>query len=158
MKKQIFIILTTLFLTGMTTVAMAGNKSSGSQNNMMSNNMMSASHDTRISLGLSPMMKQHQLANMRGHIEAIQKIVGLIAAGKFDNASEIAHSDLGLTDKMKKMCSMFTNADFRQLGFAFHKSADQLAVVLKTRNTQQSLQALHTTMHYCVQCHATFRQ
>ena len=156
MKKQIFIIFTALFLTGTAMLSAAGNANDDMNNTM--NTIMPASHDTRISLGLPPMMKQHQLANMRGHIEAIQKIVGLIADGEFDKASEIAHSDLGLTDKMKKMCSMFTNADFRQLGFAFHKSADQLAVVLKTRNTQQSLQALHTTMHYCVQCHATFRQ
>jgi len=157
MKKQIFIILSALLFTGMTSITLAANKSSESHDNMMSN-MMSAHHDTRISLGLSPMKKQHQLANMRGHIEAVQQIIGLIAEGKFDNASDIAHAQLGLTEQMKKMCSMFSNTDFRQLGFAFHKSADKLGDVLKTGNTQQSLQALHNTMHYCVQCHATFRQ
>ncbi|MDQ6972072.1 MAG: cytochrome C, partial [Mariprofundaceae bacterium] len=58
---------------------------------------ISQSHDGRISLGLNPQMKQHQLANMRSHLEAIQSIVGLLAENKFDEAAAIAHSKLGLT-------------------------------------------------------------
>jgi len=158
MKKQMLIVFTALFLTCMSIMSAAGNSKDDMSNTMSHNNMMTTSDDTRISLELPPMMKQHQLSNMRGHVEAVRNIIGLIADKEFDKASEVAHSQLGLTEQMKKMCSMFNNADFRQLGFAFHNSADQLAIVLKTKNTQQSLQALNTTMHYCVQCHATFRQ
>ncbi len=115
-------------------------------------------NDGRISLGLSPQRKKHQLANMRSHVEAIQTIIGLIGDGNFTTASDIAHSKLGLTEEMEKMCSMFNNQHFRELGFKFHKSADDLAEVLKTKDLKKSLHALHTTMGYCVQCHATFRQ
>lgn len=114
--------------------------------------------DTRISLQLSPEMKQHQLANMRGHVAAVRSIVGLMAEGKFAEASGVAHAQLGLTPEMQSMCDMFGNEDFRKLGYAFHKSGDELGEVLKTKDTSQSLRALNRTMQYCVECHATFRQ
>jgi hypothetical protein len=121
-------------------------------------NMQHSMSDNRISLNLSPEMKQHQLSNMRSHVEAVEAITGLLAAGKFEQASQVAHSKLGLTDEMMKMCSMFENEKFNQLGMAFHKSGDELGNALQSKDMKKSLQALHDTMGYCVQCHATFRQ
>lgn len=115
--------------------------------------------DDRVSAGVHPEMKQHQLANMRSHVVAVQSIVGHLAESEFDQASQIAHSQLGLTDEMKKMCStMSDNKEFVSLGLAFHKSGDDLGDALKTKNLKKSLQALQTTMDYCVKCHASFRQ
>jgi len=114
--------------------------------------------DGRVSLGLQGPRKQHQLAMMRSHLEAVGDIVDAIALGKFDRASETARLQLGLTPQMKKMCNGFKNEDFRKLGLAFHASADDLARVLKTHDTAASLQALHTTMQYCTSCHRTYRQ
>lgn len=115
--------------------------------------------DERLSLGLSPEMKQHQLKNMRSHVVAIQSIVGHLANNEFDQAAQVAHSELGLTEEMRKMCStMSDNEKFRQLGLAFHQSGDDLGDTLKKKDMKKSLQALQTTMGYCVQCHATFRQ
>jgi len=119
---------------------------------------MTDSQDSRTSLGLPEPMRINQLAMMRGHLEAVSEIVSLIGEGKFDKASAIAHQRLGLTPEMQKMCSMFGNEKFRNLGFAFHKSADHLGDVLKTRDTSASLKALHSTMNYCISCHRTFRQ
>ncbi|MCX7193314.1 MAG: cytochrome C [Proteobacteria bacterium] len=114
--------------------------------------------DTRISLGLTPEMKQHQLSNMREHVEAIKSIVGLMAENKFEDASKIAHIKLGLTPEMQSMCSMFDNENFKNLGFAFHKSGDDLGDALHTKDVKTSLRALNKTMEYCVTCHATYRQ
>lgn len=114
--------------------------------------------DARTSLGLSAEMKQHQLTNMRGHVEAIKSIVGLMAESKFEEASKIAHAKLGLTPEMKEMCDKFDNKDFRTLGLAFHKSGDDLGEALKTKDVNTSLRALNTTMQYCVECHSTYRQ
>ena len=114
--------------------------------------------DTRISLGVSGPMKQHQLSNMRSHVEAIKSIVGFMAEQKFDEASKIAHAKLGLTPEMQAMCGMFGNEDFAKLGFAFHKSGDDLGDALKTKDVNASLRALNKTMQYCVECHATYRQ
>ncbi|MDD2915409.1 MAG: cytochrome C [Gallionella sp.] len=117
-----------------------------------------AGGDKRISLALAPEMKQHQLSNMREHVEAIRSIVGLIAGNDFAKASEIAHLKLGLTEETRKMCEMFGNEKFRKLGLAFHKSGDDLGDVLLKKNVTQSLEALSRTMGYCVECHATYRQ
>jgi hypothetical protein len=128
---------------------------------MMENARMQGMHDgkdTRVSLGLSVPMRRMQMAMMRDHLKAVEEIVGLIAAGRFDQASDIAHKRLGLTPEMKRMCSMFGNKDFETMGIAFHKSADHLGDVLKTRDTAASLRALHTTMQACVACHESFRQ
>jgi hypothetical protein len=114
--------------------------------------------DTRTSLGVSPKMKQHQLSNMRSHLEAIKSIVGLMSESKFEDASIIAHTKLGLTPEMKDMCSMFNNEEYEQLGLAFHMSGDDLGNVLHTKDVNASLRALNKTMQYCVECHATYRQ
>ncbi|MBI5890476.1 MAG: cytochrome c [Nitrosomonadales bacterium] len=114
--------------------------------------------DMRTSLGLSGQMKQHQLANMREHVEAIKSIVGLMSEQKFEEASGVAHAKLGLTPDMQSMCNMFENENFRKLGFAFHQSGDDLGDVLKTKDMGASLRALNRTMQYCVECHAGYRQ
>ena len=119
---------------------------------------MGTSGDERISLGLAPEQKQQQLANMRSHLKAVQDIVGMISENRFNEASEIAHDKLGLTPEMQKMCNMFNNAGFRDMGLAFHRSADELGETLKRGNVTESLHALHGTMNYCVQCHASYRQ
>lgn len=114
--------------------------------------------DNRISLKLKPMQKQHQLKNMRSHLEAIQKITGLLANENYEEASVVAYQKLGSTTEMKMMCSSFGNKTFENLGLDFHKSADTLSEVLKTKDSKASLEALSTTINYCVQCHATYRQ
>jgi cytochrome c556 len=115
-------------------------------------------NDERISLNLPPKMKQHQLANMRAHLKAVQEIVGLIAAQDFKQASQITHQQLGMSKRMTKMCNRIDNEGFKALGMAFHKSADELGETLLTEDTAASLRALNQTMNYCVQCHAVYRQ
>ena len=114
--------------------------------------------DARISLGLSPEMKQHQLSNMREHLEAVNSVISLMSENKFEDASKIAHSKLGSTPEMLKMCRMMGNENFTTLGLAFHKSGDDLGNALKTKDVNASLRALNKTMQYCVECHATYRQ
>ena len=114
--------------------------------------------DKRVSLGLSRGMNQHLLSNMRAHLEATQSIIGLLSEGKFEKASEVAHSKLGLTEEMKQMYDMFENEEFKKLGLAFHKSGDDLGNALQTKNMKAALRALNKTMQHCVKCHATFSQ
>ena len=146
-----------LFIAGIAMFSYAENEKS-SAGEMTHHSMKHSIDDVRISLNLSPEMKQHQLSNMRSHLEAVQVITSLIAEKEFKKASEIAHSKLGLTEEMRKMCNMFNNEDFTALGLAFHESGDSLGDALKTRDTTKSLRALQSTLGYCVQCHATFRQ
>ncbi|MBQ0720609.1 MAG: cytochrome c [Gammaproteobacteria bacterium] len=114
--------------------------------------------DDRTSLNLSPAMKQHQLKNMRAHLAAIQDIIVQLSSGNFAQASNTAHQKLGLTEEMAAMCNSFESETFKELGLGFHKSADELGVVLAKGNTEDSLAALGKTMTYCVACHAQFKQ
>jgi hypothetical protein len=153
--KRVIILLGILFSVGITITSFAEDHAI---EQMEHHKVMNPINDGRISLNLSPQMKAHQLSNMRSHIVAIQTIIGLIGEGDFNKASKIAHSKLGMTEKMKKMCNMFDNDNFKKLGLQFHKSADILSDVLQTKDMNKSLRALHNTMNYCIQCHAIFRQ
>ena len=117
-----------------------------------------ATSDKRISLALNSMQKQHQLKNMRSHLEAIQNIIKLLAKENYDEASKVAYTKLGSTTEMKLMCSSFGNENFENLGLDFHKSADKMSEVFKNKDKNASLEALSTTMNYCIQCHSTFKQ
>lgn len=155
--KQVVLFTAVMIFTGMATASHASDNDSAS-GEMQHHHMMHEVNDGRVSLGLSTQMKQHQLTNMRSHLEAVRDIIGLIAEQEFDEASGIAHSKLGLTEEMQQMCSMFNNAEFMKLGMAFHQSGDVLGDVLKTKDTNKSLRALQNTLGYCVECHAAFRQ
>jgi len=158
MKKSVVVL--GMFFVGVAFTSHAKD-SSESMDEMTHHNMMHMNEtnvDGRVSLGLSAKVKQHQLSNMRSHLKAVQDIIGFIAIEDFDQASQTAHSKLGLTEKMEKMCNMFDNDDFKKLGLAFHESADVLGDVLQEKDTGKSLHALRNTMNYCIQCHATFRQ
>lgn len=157
MNKYQNILCGMLFFAGAVMTVCAQDKNSMVANTMH-RSMMHSANDERISLGLLPAQKQHQLSNMRSHVEAVRDIVGFIAAEEFEKASQTAHTKLGLTEEMKMMCDSFGNEDFKKLGMAFHKSGDALGDVLQTKDTNASLRALNTTLGYCVQCHATFRQ
>ena len=152
MKKSLAIATALIAIIGLNSAFAEETMHMGNHHHDMS--MM----DTRTSLGLSEQMKQHQLSNMREHVEAIKSIVGFIAEKKFEDASQVAHAKLGLTPEMQSMCNMFENENFKKLGFAFHKSGDDLGDALKTKDVNASLRALNKTMEYCVTCHATFRQ
>ena len=114
--------------------------------------------DTRISLGLSSNIKHRQLVNMRAQMAATQTIIGLLAEEKFGQASEVSRAKLALSNEMKQIYDLSNNEDYKNLGLAFHNSADELSTALQTKDMKKSLQALRNTMDYCVQCHNKFRQ
>lgn len=114
--------------------------------------------DKRIPLNLPPMMAQHQKANMREHLKAVNEIVGYMGAKDFTQASKTAHEKLGLTTQMKQMCDNMPNETFRTMALDFHQSGDALAEVLKTKDADQSLKALDAVLTKCTACHEMFRQ
>lgn len=155
--KKILTGISVFIGIAVSTVACAADPAMRHDEHMHQMHQMHA-EDARISLGLAPQMKQHQLSNMREHMQAIQTITGLLAESKFAEASEIASTQLGSTPEMLSMCSMMGNENFEKLGLAFHKSGDDLGAALKSGDMKASLRALDKTMQYCVECHATYRQ
>ncbi len=120
--------------------------------------MAQLADDERVSLHMSPEQAQHQLMNMRSHLQAVQTIVDYLGKDEYDSAAAVASAKLGMSEEMRMMCSAFDNAEFEQLGLAFHQSADKMSEVFKTRNKDKSLAALSQTLNYCVTCHARFKQ
>lgn len=115
--------------------------------------------DDRQSLGIKGTPQGvHQLSNMREHLAAISEIVGLMNTGKYDEASTIATEKLGLTLEKNSMCGSFKNQSFEQMGVVFHKSGDNLAQTLKTKDYAKSMVALEKVLNGCVLCHSTFKQ
>ena len=158
MKLKVLVLFSTMtFFWGLPLFSLAEEKAH-QPFEMKHHHMIHPIKDERVSLGLSPEMKHHQLANMRSHLEAVQAITGFIAEKEFVKASDIAKSRLGLNEEMRNMCDSFGNEDFTALGLAFHRSADELSEVLKTEDLGQSLNALQKTLSYCVQCHKHYRQ
>jgi hypothetical protein len=151
--KRILLAVYSVVATASVCGAFAAEEKMHMENNRHEMSMM----DTRTSLGATPEMKQHHLMNMRAHVEAIASIVGLMAEKKFEDAAGVAHSMLGIRAEMQAMCGMFKNEKYEKLGLAFHKSADDLGDVLKTKDVNASLRALNKTLQYCVECHATYR-
>ena len=129
----------------------------GQHNGEMMHNM-SMKPDHRISLNPSPKKAQHQLMNMRNHLEAVQSIITYLSKDEFDSASVVASAKLGLTKEMQLMCSSFGNNEYEDLGIGFHNSADAMSEVFKTKDKDKSLAALSVTLNYCVTCHANFKQ
>ncbi len=114
--------------------------------------------DTRIPLNLPPMMAQHQKANMREHLKAVNEVVRYIGTKDFAMASKTAHEKLGITPQMKQMCDNMPNETFRTMALDFHQSGDALGEVLKTKDTDRSLKALDAVLTKCTGCHEMFRQ
>lgn len=158
MKKKLFLLIGAALLSAIPPSVGAEQNNVAETSRHMMHHRMPVVEDTRTSLNLPPAMKQHQLANMRNHLDALRRIISAISTEQFEQASKIASQELGLTKQMEAMCNQFKNESFKEIGMSFHKSGDDLATVLKGGDMQKSLQALNTTMSYCVNCHAAYKQ
>jgi len=124
----------------------------------MSHDMSGGAHDDkRTPLKIPPMMKSHVLGNMRDHLAAVNEAVKLIGAGNFEAASRVIHDRLGTNEEMMKMCGMFGNDTYKEMGLAMHASADVLSAEMKSKDTGKIMKALSGTLEKCVACHDTFR-
>lgn len=112
--------------------------------------------DTRRTLDVPDAMKEHQKQNMREHLRAVQQVTALMAHEEWDQAAGVAHAQLGLTDEMRRMCSMF-GPEFMAMGLEFHESGDRLGEALKTKDRHKAQAALAETLEKCVVCHDTFK-
>lgn len=119
----------------------------------------SAAGDTRQPLPLTAMMAEHQKANMRQHLEAIQHIVAALARDDMA-AVEKATATIGLSESMGRMCEhMGAGAPgFTPMALNFHRTADGIATAARTGDRKAVLDALDATLQTCTGCHATWRQ
>ncbi|MBI3201871.1 MAG: cytochrome c [Myxococcales bacterium] len=115
--------------------------------------------DKRAPVPLLPMMANHQKANMRDHLLAVQEIVVALASGDFA-AVEKAAGRIGYSAEMGRMCShMGMGAPgFTDKALGFHRAADKIVAAARARDEKRVLQELGTTLETCTSCHSTWKQ
>ena len=117
------------------------------------------SSDKRRSVKMTAKMSEHQLKNMRAHLDAITAIVDAMATMNFKKM-ESESLRLASSPKMKMMCNNMGKATpgFTQMGLALHSTADRLVSAAKKRNYSLFVKNLAATLHTCTTCHSTFKQ
>lgn len=139
--------------------------------------MTTPSADTRQLLDFPPPMREHMLANMRSHLEALQAILAALATNELAKAGDIAETRLGLAspgaascnpkhaskdaDMMASMMGEHMPEQMRAYGFAMHESATrfaaQAAEARQTGDLKPALAALAEVTQHCAACHAAYR-
>ena len=119
-----------------------------------------AQEDQRIFVEMPKMMQEHQLANMRDHLNAINEILMYMANDDLDKAGDIAENRLGMssmpTHQAKRMGKLMPK-EMKAIGFSMHKAASRFALRAKEGKVAPALKALQEVTAACVACHATYR-
>lgn len=123
-----------------------------------------AEGDSRIAVEMPAMMQDHMRANMRDHLLSINEIQGLLAAGKYDAAADIAEKRIGMSSLESHGASHmagFMPKGMQDTGTAMHQAASRFAVTAQeagvTRDLPRALGALSQVTTQCVACHAGYR-
>jgi cytochrome c556 len=115
--------------------------------------------DERAPVPLLPMMANHQKAEMRDHLAAVQEIVAALATEDYPGIEQAA-ARIGSSEQTGQMCTHMGAAasDFTEQALAFHRTADGIAAAARDRDRTRVLAELGTTMRACTSCHATWKQ
>lgn len=141
-----------------------------------------AGNDGRQLVNFPPEMRQHTLANMRDHLEALSEILGAISAAQYAKASQIASARLGMDSPSAAGCkaeeasspaqqsnpanrdhqmAQFMPEAMRSIGLSMHQAASDFAAeaakAKKTDNPKPALAALSKVTQQCSACHAAYR-
>jgi hypothetical protein len=117
------------------------------------------SSDKRQSVKMTAQMGEHQLKNMRDHLEAITEIVGAMVNKDFKKMEKGA-SRLASSPKMKMMCNNMGKATpgFTKMGLALHSTADKMVHAAKNKDHNLFVKKLGATLRTCTSCHSAFKQ
>jgi cytochrome c556 len=115
--------------------------------------------DNRKPVFLTEMMAEHQKANMRGHLEAIQEILGAFAEKNFAKMAD-SGKKLGTSAEMTNMCQHMGQATpgFTEVALKMHSEADKITEAALKKNLNGVLAATHRTLQACTACHSAFKQ
>lgn len=176
MKRALFVPFILAALTG----------SVAAQDHDMMNHsvhMGAVGDDGRQLVNFPSQVRQHLLANMRNHLDALSGILAALAEGDYGKAGQIADARLGLDspaaagckvgpdspDKrkmsgpmdMKQMMARYMPESMRKVGLAMHQSASDFAVAAaktaKTGDGKPTYAALARVTQQCVACHSAYR-
>ncbi|MFA7291128.1 MAG: hypothetical protein WC023_02665 [Rhodocyclaceae bacterium] len=137
--------------------------------------------DGRQLVNFPPPMRDHTLANMRDHLQALSEIIGALSVGNYVQAANIANARLGMESPSADGCASDNSAapkmskpasieqlmnermpeGMRRIGLEMHKSASAFAVeankAANSGNAQPALAALSRVTQQCASCHAAYK-
>jgi cytochrome c556 len=119
-----------------------------------------AAEDARVPVELPPMMQEHMLANMRDHLETLDRLLAHLAADQLDAAAELAEQRLGMSsldDHGAEHMAQFMPEGMRAAGNAMHRAASRFARVAVEGDRDRALAALREVSAACVACHRGYR-
>jgi hypothetical protein len=121
-----------------------------------------AAEDNRIALDLPPDVKAMFLEHMRTHMTSLNDVIQLMAAGKIREAGSVARSEMAIGKGLG--IGRFMPPEFREMGFDFHRSADDFARATAdiaeppdAAGWAKTAEGLAQITARCNACHATFR-
>jgi hypothetical protein len=120
--------------------------------------------DTRQRVEMPAPMQEHMLANMRDHLVAMGEIQAALAAGKFNEAADIAEQRIGMSSLQGHGASHmapYMPKGMQDIGTAMHRAASRFARTAQEAQVQggvpRALDALAGLTQQCVACHASYR-
>ena len=119
-----------------------------------------ANDDAREFVKMPKMMQQHQLANMRDHLKAINEILTHMAADELDKAAKVAEHRLGMSSMGShgaKHMGKIMPKPMGAIGTQMHKAASRFALKAEEGEALPAYKALQEITAACVACHAGYR-
>jgi cytochrome c556 len=116
--------------------------------------------DKRQKIRLPAMMREHMLANMRDHLQALQEIQTALAEGKLDLAADVAERRLGMSSLEAHGAAHmapYMPQPMREIGTEMHHAASRFARSAQEGDLAKALADLSGITRECVACHASYR-
>jgi len=116
--------------------------------------------DTRKLVQLPSMMRDHMLGNMRDHLVTLHEIQAALAAGKLDQAADVAEQRLGmssLTHHDAAHMAPYMPKAMQDIGTEMHHAASRFARSAHEGDLKKSLIDLSHVTQQCIACHAAYR-
>lgn len=120
--------------------------------------------DKRQAVEMPAMMREHMLANMRDHLTALTEIQSALAAGKYEQAADIAEQRIGMSSLDRHGASHmapYMPKAMQEIGTHMHRAASRFARTAQeaavAREPARAIGALAEVMQQCLACHASFK-
>jgi cytochrome c556 len=119
-----------------------------------------AEKDQRKFVEMPKMMQEHQLANMRDHLVAINEILLNMSNNNLDKAAEIAETRLGMSSLSTHGASHMAKVlpkEMAAIGTSMHRAASRFALKAEEGDAIPAYKALQEITSACVACHAGYK-
>lgn len=127
---------------------------------LLATGIANADADQRKLVKFPAQMRTHMLGNMRDHLTALHEIQAALAAGKLDQAADVAEQRIGMSSLALHDAShmaAYMPQPMQDIGTAMHHAASRFAQSAHEGDLKKALADLSAATQQCVACHAAYR-